>query len=453
MRTIVHLSGGPPESAEGKDVLSVLEGALIAAEPERLVAQNLRLEGGTLRIRSLRFRPSDYRRVLVLGGGKASGKMAMALQRVLGDYITAGLINIPTYQKLPKPSRIVFNPSAHPTPSLEGVRGVKKMLELVGKPSGGDLVFCLLSGGGSALLPLPQRGLTVSDKAKATDLLLRSGADIHEINTVRKHLSSIKGGRLAEALYPATVVSLIISDVVGDRIDSVASGPTAPDPTTYQEAKKVLIRRHTWDRVSASVREVIGHGIEGSIEETPKPGSRIFGRVHNVVIGSNKISRLRAGRELGRRGYQTTVLRGELTGEARRVGHRIARIVKDRSSRGTPWALVGGGETVVTVEGTGSGGRNQEFVLSVALGVRGIGGIAVGSMATDGIDGPTDAAGAIADGATVARGKSKGLLARNYLNNHDSHTFFRELGDLIMTGPTGTNVNDIFVAVGNARAG
>jgi glycerate 2-kinase len=446
--SIVRLSGGPPRTREILDVLGALEGAVLAADPARLVSDNLKLEGETLRVSSLRFDLARFRRVMVIGGGKAAGKMALELERLLGDGITAGVVNLPDYQKLPESARIAFHPSSHPLPSSSGVRGVRRMLELVGEPSAEDLVICLLSGGGSALLPLPLPGVTIGDEAQVTKLLLRSGADIIEINTVRKHLSSIKGGRLAERLFPATVISLIISDVVGDRVDTIASGPTAPDRTSYRDAKKILVGRRVWDEVSSSVRSVIGEGIEGTIKETPKPGSRIFRKVHNVVIGNNRVSLVRAGDELRKKRYETTILSGPVTGEAREAGFRIARMIRARTSRGAPWALIGGGETVVTVRGAGSGGRNQEFVLSAALGVQGTGIIAVGSIATDGIDGPTDAAGAIADSGTVAKGRSRGLEAKDYLERNDSYPFFKKLGDLITTGPTGTNVNDVFVAVG-----
>ena len=430
------------------DVLRALEGAILAADPGRLVSQNLRLEGKTLRIRSLRFDLTRFRRLLVIGGGKAAGKMALGLERVLGNHITAGVVNIPDYQEITGESRIAFHPSSHPLPSSAGVRGVRKMLELVGEPSADDLIICLISGGGSALLPLPLPGVTVGDEAQVTDLLLRSGADIIEINAVRKHISSIKGGRLAETLFPATVISLIISDVVGDRVDTIASGPTAPDSTSYRDAKRILVRRHAWDKVSSRVRRVIDGGIEGTLKETPKPGSRIFRKVHNVVIGNNKVSLVRAVHELREDGYETTILTRPVTGEARDAGLRIARMIRARASRSEPWALVGGGETVVTVKGSGSGGRNQEFVLSAALALQGVENVAVGSIATDGVDGPTDAAGAIADSGTVGRGRGKGLEALGYLQQNDSYPFFKKLGALIMTGPTGTNVNDVFVAVG-----
>ncbi len=431
------------------DVLGALDAAIAAGDPKQLLDENIRFDGGTLRVRSLRLDLSRYRRVLVVGGGKASGKMALELERILGRRITAGVVNIPEYQEFStKGSLITFNPATHPMPSTKGVRGVRMMLELVGVPSSDDLIICLFSGGGSALLPLPLGGVTIRDKVRVTRLLLRSGADIHEINAVRKHLSLVKGGRLAELLFPATVVSLIISDVVGDRVDSVASGPTAPDPTTFSEAKQVLVDRSVWDKVAPSVRDVMAKGISGRIDETPKPGSRVFRRVHNIVIGSNRISRLSAAQELRRMGYHTTVLRGEVTGEASKAGIRMARMVKDLASQARPWALVGGGETTVTVRGRGRGGRNQEFALSIALAIEGISGIAVGSAATDGVDGPTDAAGAVADGETVARGKGEGLSARLCLERNDSYTFFKRLGDLIMTGPTGTNVNDVFVAIG-----
>lgn len=439
------------------DILRALDGAILAADPQTILRENLSLRGSTLRIRSLSFDLSRYRRVVVIGGGKASGKMALELEKILGNYLTAGTINIPDYQELStEGSLITFNPATHPIPSVQGLRGVKRMMKVMGVTSSDDFIICLISGGASALLPSPAEGITIGDEARVTELLLTSGADIQEINTVRKHLSSIKGGRLAEMAYPATVVSLIISDVVGDRVDFVGSGPTAPDPTTYSDAKRVLVARGIWTKVGRAVRGVIEGGIRGRAKDTPKPGSKVFSAVHNVVLGSNRASRVRAAEILRNRGYHTTILRREIEGEARTVGTRIARMAVEKIAHNPayskPWALVAGGETVVTVKHGGKGGRNQELVLSAAIGIEGVKSIAIGSVGTDGIDGPTDAAGAIADGATVTRGRNSGFRAEDFLNSNNSYRFFQKLGDLVITGPTGTNVNDILVVLGRPGA-
>jgi glycerate-2-kinase len=440
------------------DVLGAIKEAIIAADPKTILRENVKLEGESLRILSSSFDLSRYKRILLIGGGKASGKMALELEKLLANRLTGGEITIPDYQDLrfgAGASRLGFNRSTHPIPSVNGVRGVKEMLDMIGKTSSNDAVICLISGGASALLPLPAKGITLKDKADVTRLLLTSGADINEINIVRKHLSSVKGGRLAKLLFPATVISLVISDVVGDRVDSVGSGPTTPDPSTYSDAKRVLINHGAWDKVNSRVRKEIEDGIAGKTEETPKQGSTVFEKVHNFILGSNGISRLRAEEFLRERGYRTDLLRTEIRGEAREVGTRIARLIIQKASSKSdfqdPWAIVAGGEPVVTVKGTGRGGRNQELVLSAAIGIDGTKDVAVGSVATDGIDGPTDAAGAIADGNTVSRARTKGLSAEDYLGRNDSYRFFQKLGDLIITGPTGTNVNDVLVAVGRAR--
>jgi glycerate-2-kinase len=361
-------------------------------------------------------------------------------------------VNIPAYTKpWPKGKQIKFNPASHPVPSEDGVRGVKNMLRLVGQPSEEDLVICLISGGGSALMPLPSAGLLLSDKQKTTNLLLKSGAKIDEINAVRKHLSDFKGGRLAEKLYPATVLSLIISDVVGDKLESIASGPTVPDDTTYADAYTILQECGLWRKVPDSVRKRIQEGKEGKLPETPKKTSRIFKRVHNVLIGTNKESCQAAAEVLEKRGYRSLILSTRLQGEAREVGKIMAGICigirENQLPVAPPAAVVAGGETTVTVHGKGHGGRNQELVLSAALSIRGNPAILVSSIGTDGVDGPTDAAGAVADGDTVERGLRIHMNPDSYLRENNSYPFFERLNDLVITGPTGTNVNDIFIAL------
>jgi glycerate-2-kinase len=412
----------------------------------------VKVKRSELQIGALSFKLSEFRRVLVIGGGKATAGMALEIEQILDGWITGGSVNIPAYTKpWPKSKQINFNPASHPIPREDGVRGVKNMLRLVEQLSEEDFVICLISGGGSALMPLPSTGLPLSDKQKTTNLLLKSGAKIDEINAVRKHLSDFKGGRLAEKLHPATVVSLIISDVVGDKLESIASGPTVPDDTTYADAYTILQKRGLWRTVPSSVRKRIQKGKEGKLSETPKGSSRIFKRVHNVLVGTNKESCHAAAEALEKRGYHSLILSTRLQGEAREVGKKLAGICigirENQLPVAPPAAVVAGGETTVRVHGKGRGGRNQELVLSAALSIRGNPAILVSSIGTDGVDGPTDAAGAVADGSTVERGLRRGLDADTYLRENNSHEFFKKLKDLIVTGPTGTNVNDILIAI------
>ena len=429
-----------------------LNEALLAADPRTIVRDNVSLRNNILRVSEFSLKLDEFERVLVIGGGKASAGMALEIERILGNRITGGSVNIPIYTKpWPKSSRIAFNAATHPIPSQRGVLGVENMLRLVGKPSGKDLVICLISGGGSALMPLPAPGTTLSNKRRTTELLLRSGANIHETNTVRKHLSGIKGGRLAERLYPATVLSLIISDVVGDELESIASGPTVPDDTTYRDAFEVLEKRGLLSKVPESVRKHISNGMSGEMPETPKPGSSVFKTVHNFLVGSNKHSCGAAARALRQRGYRTLALSTTLQGESREVGETLSGLARDiRESQipiAPPAAIVAGGETTVTVQGKGRGGRNQELALSAALSIQGLKGMLVASIGTDGVDGPTDAAGAVADGTTIERALENGLEVKSFLEENNSYPFFKKLDDLIITGPTGTNVNDIMIAI------
>jgi glycerate 2-kinase len=439
-------------SSSRRALVEALSQAVLAADPRTILRNKVNVRGNELVIGTFSVKLSEFRRVLVIGGGKATAGMALEMERILEGWLTGGSVNIPAYTNpWPKRSKIEFNPATHPVPSQQGVQGVRSMLRLVGEPSEDDLVICLISGGGSALMPLPAKGLTLSDKQKTTQLLLTSGARIDEINAVRKHLSDFKGGRLAEKLYPATVVSLIISDVVGDRLDSIASGPTVPDVTSYSYAYEVLNERGLWHKIPRSVLNHISEGMKGRVQETPKQGSKIFKRVHNFLIGTNLESCKAAARALERRGYRTLILSTRIQGEAKEVGKVVSAIASSIRENhlpiNPPAAVVAGGETTVTVHGKGRGGRNQELVLSAALSIRGLPRVLISSIGTDGTDGPTSAAGAVADGSTVERGLRRGLDADTYLRENDSHEFFKKLKDLIVTGPTGTNVNDILIAI------
>lgn len=437
---LVKLSGRAKQSKTRGDILRALDEALKTASPSSILRKKLKLQDNRLIIDSVKLDLKIYDRLIVIGGGKAAASLAEELERRLGNRISDGLINIPNYLKVTRKKRIIqFHRATHPFPSEKGVRGVEAMLELVGKPCKKDLIICLITGGGSALMPMPIKGLRLSDEITATRLLLKSGAPIEEINCVRKHLSAIKGGRLAEKLYPARVISLIISDVVGDRLDEIASGPTVPDPTTYGDVARILKDHEIWKKLPRRVRDLV----EQAKIDTPKPGSRIFNGVSNVLIGTNEQSCLAAMHSLKKSGYDARILSTHVQGEAREVGKLYASIIRDMKPS---TALIAGGETTVTITGkAGKGGRNQELVLSASIGIDSLDGAVIASMGTDGVDGPTDAAGAIADGTSIKRARKKRLDARQLLRDHSAYKFFNELGELIITGPTGTNVNDITI--------
>jgi glycerate-2-kinase len=300
-------------------------------------------------------------------------------------------------------------------------------------------------------MPLPREGISLDDKREITSDLLKSGATINEVNTVRKHISDFKGGWLAKKAYPAVILNLILSDVVGDPLDFIASGPTVPDSTTFGDAVRVLKKYNLWARAPRSIRKVLSDGEIGLIPETPKADDRAFKKVHTVVVGNNRSSSLAAVGKFKLAGLNTLLLSATLEGEARHVGVMLASIAREIEVSGNPApkpaGIIAGGETTVTVAGKGLGGRNQEMVLAAATKLKELSGVAVASLATDGIDGPTDAAGAIADGKTLIRAMKMGLVAESFLAQNDSYHFFSKLGDLIFTGPTGTNVNDLSVIV------
>jgi glycerate 2-kinase len=444
--SLVKLSGRAKQSRTSNDVLKALEEALKTASPRSILRKKLKLRSEKLIVDSIKLDLRKFDRLIVIGGGKAAASMATELETLLGERITSGVVNIPDYLKVPdRKRRIEFHRATHPVPSEKGINGVKAMLKLVGEPSKKDLIICLITGGGSALLPMPIKGLKLSDEKAATNLLLKSGAPIEEINCVRKHLSAIKGGRLAEKLYPARVITMIISDVVGDKLDEIASGPTVPDPTTYSDVTRILKSYEIWKKMPKRVRELV----EDGENDTPKPGSKVFASISNVLVGTNEQSCFAALNSLKKSGYNARILSTHIQGEAREVGRLYAGILRDMKPHS---AIVAGGETTVTITGAaGKGGRNQELAMSTAIGIADLESAVVASMGTDGVDGPTDAAGALADSTSTQRAEKKGLDARELLHEHSSYNFFNELGDLIVTGPTGTNVNDITILARSPR--
>ncbi len=432
-------------------LMDIFRAALAAVEPSHAVQRALRVEKNRLHAGGGEYSLDGFSRVLVVGAGKAAAGMAMAVEEILGDRISGGVIVVKDGHS--GPLRAISQVEAsHPVPDERGVEGTRKVLQFVRSAGGDTLVLCLLSGGGSALLVAPERGITLADKRETTDLLLRAGASINELNAVRKHLSSVKGGRLAETAAPATVLTLILSDVIGDRLDVIASGPTAPDSTTFGNALAVIERYGLEHKIPKQVREHLEQGVQGAIPETVKAGDPCLSKTRNVVIGGNGQA-LAAAREKAKKlGLEAEIITAALQGEARDAAVRLARTARETKARLKPGerrCLLAGGETTVTVRGTGKGGRNQELALAFALEIAGTEGITLLSAGTDGTDGPTDAAGALVDGMTVPKARERGLEPSGFLENNDSYAFFHAFDERrgetihVKTGPTGTNVMDL----------
>jgi len=434
-----------------RDALSILRYSIRACDPLHAIRRRVRLKRGKLRADSKSYDLGSFQRILVTGAGKASARMAQALELILGDRITSGILVTKTGHVLPLQSDIELVEGAHPLPDKEGLKGAGRIVKLLSKTDADDLVVLLLSGGGSALLVSPVPGTSLSDKIKLTDALLRCGADIKEINTIRKHISRVKGGRLAQLAQPASVLTLALSDVVGDRLDSIASGPTAPDRTTFSDCMRIIKKYSLKDRIPKSIYSHLERGASGKIKETPKPGDPIFKKVMNVIVGSNRIALEAAEEKAKGLGFNTYVLPRPVAGDTTRAAKRHVRLVKDIALRKgpvrPPACVISGGETTVQIRGGGKGGRNQELALAAAMGIKGMKNVVFLSAGTDGTDGPTDAAGAICDGQTVQRALNKGLDPKAYLVDNDSYHFFGKLGDLIITGPTQTNVMDVHLAL------
>jgi len=438
-----------------KDSLKILSYALDAVDPKQAVFNKIRVDKDNLFVDGLCYSLKDIDHLFVIGGGKAVRKMAIAVDQVLKNHITEGIINIPTGIKINKIGNIILNSASHPIPDQSGIYGVESMFNLVKKASDRDLVICLISGGGSSLMTCPAEGLTLNDIQSVTSLLLKFGATINDLNAVRKHIDAFKGGQLALKCGQANVLSLILSDVVGDKLEVIASGPTVPDTSSYADAVQVLKKFRAWELVSESVRARLLKGSKGELPETPKPGNPIFNKVHNVVIANNSKAAVAAIKKAEELGYATLLLSTMVEGEAKNVGGFYASIAKEvythTGSMEFPLAVVGGGETTVNVKSSGKGGRNQELVLGAAKKIREIPAVIV-ALGTDGIDGPTDAAGGIVDGSTWEKVMSSGHNIEVTLQENDSYHLLSMLGDTLKTGVTGTNVNDlhlVLIAGGN----
>ncbi|MHB8799436.1 MAG: glycerate kinase type-2 family protein [Thermoanaerobaculia bacterium] len=442
----------PHSSALRREHLDRIRVAAVAAvEPARAVARILSRDGDLLRAGDTTVPLAAGASVRLVAAGKAAAAMTEAAAAVLGERLSGGVL-VTKYghvagHALP-PAIEVFE-AGHPVPDEAGRAAFASVEALLAGCREADVVVALLSGGASALLADPAEPIALSELQVTTGLLLRSGASIVELNAVRKHLSRLKGGQLARLATPATVVSLILSDVVGDPLDVIASGPTAPDPTTFADAWSVVERRGLADALPATVRARLRAGAEGRLPDTPKPGDPLFDRVHNVLVGSNRLAALAAVGEARALGYTTLLLSTFVEGEAREVARVAAALGRGVLAHGDPVpppaCLVFGGETTVTVRGTGRGGRNQELALAAALALEGIDRVSVMALATDGSDGPTDSSGAIVDGATAGAIRAAGLDPAAALAANDAYPALEAAGAQLRTGPTGTNVNDLTV--------
>ena len=428
------------------DIREIFDAGLKAADPGEGIRRAVKLAGERLEVDGRTYELGDFDRILVVGAGKAAASMAAALEGLLGRRITKGAITTKYGYGTPLKA-ISVTEAGHPIPDEAGVIGSRRILDLLDGAGERDLVLCVISGGGSALLPLPGDGISLTDKQKTTQALLDCGADIHQINTIRKHISGIKGGRLAEAAFPATLVTLVLSDVVGDDLDVIASGPTVPDRSTFADGMKIVEQYNLSEIFPPPIMVNLREGAAGRRPETPKPSDPIFEKTYVRIIGSAVLSLFAAQEKAGTLGYNAMILSSFIEGETRDVAKVHAAIAKEIRASGNPVAVpacvISGGETTVTIRGDGLGGRNTEFVLAAAVEIEEMDGTTFLSGGTDGTDGPTDAAGAVADGSTVARAREKGFDAARSLANNDSYHFFEATGDLLMTGPTMTNVMDL----------
>ena len=434
-----------PVSGLRHDARQIFKAGLKSADAAAAVSRHVRVAGEILDIDDRSYPLKKYRKIVVVGAGKGSAQMFCALANSLEDWLYGGIIIVKYGYSVPA-SNIEIIEAGHPIPDENGLRATEQLIGLLQQTTGEDLVLCLISGGGSALLSSPAEGVSFHEKQEMTRMLLGCGAPIREINTIRKHISKVKGGRLAGVAYPSSLISLILSDVVGDSVSTIASGPTAPDLSTFSECQFIIDRYDLRKKIPRSIATLIEKGRRGEIEETPKPDDTIFDSVLNVIVGDNRLALSAAKQQAEILGYSVTVLEDYAEGEAVDIAVAHATIAKQLyalRNAPRPACIISGGEATVTLRGNGLGGRNQEFALAAAIEIDGLNDVVALSGGTDGTDGPTDAAGGIVDGGTVRRGQDQGLNAREYLTRNDSYHFLRSTGDLLVTGPTFTNVMDL----------
>ena len=417
--------------------------------PDRLISNKLILNNNCLTIGKLNFSLEFIDKIYIIGAGKGSAKMAAEVENILGSRITGGHI-IVKYGHACKLKYINISEASHPVPDSNGYKATKDILEIAGMASRKDLVICLLSGGGSALLPDFPEVSSPEEMILLNNLLINSGAGIKEINAVRKHLSVVKGGQLARAVYPATLISLILSDVPGDPLDAIASGPTTPDPTTFEQAIAVLEKFNLIQHVSHAILEYLNEGKAGNRPETPKPGNPVFEKTHNILIGNNSLALEAAQRKALEFNINAFIINHQLEGDVSMVAEYILETslkFKENKNEIKPGCLLFGGETTVNMTGKGQGGRNQHLALLSAILLQNHPGITILSAGTDGTDGPTEVAGAVVDSDTIPDALSENIYPEKYLSEFDSYHFFNRAGGHIITGPTMTNVMDMIVVI------
>lgn len=432
-------------------VSRLIKAALQAVDPHEAVTSHLQRHGARLICDDLTLSLDDYRHVFVIGAGKAGAPMAQACEEILGDRLTDGCVVVKYGHQAPT-RRVRILQAGHPIPDqacLDAGAQIQAMAEAAGEE---DLVICLLSGGGSALLESLPPTISLADLQTTTDLLLASGATIYEVNTIRKHISLLKGGQLARLVSPATLLTLVLSDVVGSPLDVIASGPTTPDASTWSDTWAIIEKYDLAERLPASVWVRLQAGLTGELPDTPKLGDPIFARTHTAIIADNAMAAGAAAQAAEQQGYHSLILSTFIEGEASEIAKVAVALGREVLSYHRPVpppaCLILGGETTVTLgESPGKGGRNQELALAAALAMAGTSGMTIVALATDGSDGPTDAAGGVVDGQTVARGQALGLEASHALRRHDAYPFLEKTGALLRTGPTRTNVNDLIFIV------
>ncbi|HET8626559.1 MAG TPA: DUF4147 domain-containing protein [Thermomicrobiales bacterium] len=429
-----------------RTVRDLFDAAVAAVDVRAAVRRTLAVADGGLTVGGEDVPLAPGGRLFVVAFGKAAAAMAAEAEAILGDRIAAG-VAITKYGNAEPTRTVEVREAGHPTPDEAGRRAAQEVSDLLAGTTPDDVVLCLISGGGSALLTAPAEGIGLDDLRATTDALLAAGATINELNAVRKHLETLKGGGLAAAAAPARVVALAVSDVLGDPLDVIASGPTVGDTSTYDDAWGVIERYHLAEKVPASVAARLRAGRRDEAPETPRPDDPLFRRVRTLVVANLRMAAEGAARRARDLGYDVAFLDLAIEGEAREVGQRLAaraREARDEAGGGRR-CLIGGGETTVTVRGDGLGGRNTEVALAAALALDGVDGVALASLASDGDDGSTKSAGAVATGETVARGRARGLDAADSLARNDSARYFERAGGLLVTGPTQTNVADLYV--------
>jgi glycerate 2-kinase len=431
-----------------EEINQILNASLAAVEPSQAVRRFFRLQGNHLSVGEKNYELDSTRRIRVVGAGKASVAMLQALVDILDDRIDGGVViakNVPAGME--RIGCVEVLEGSHPVTSNKSVLATQQMVASLEGLTAEDIVICLISGGGSALMTDPRPGVSLQDLQTLNRLLLACGADIEDFNTLRKHLDRVKGGGLRRLTAPADVISLLISDVVGSRLEVIASGPTAPDPSTFLDAQHVVEKYFLLEKLPKSIRDILQRGVAGEIEETLKPGDPIFKRTYHLVVGDNRQAALAGLEKALALGFNTLLLTTSLQGEARQAGKFLANIMQQIHLTGepinAPACIIAGGETTVTLHGKGYGGRNQEMALGAVTELAGQKDVILATLATDGEDGPTDAAGAVVTGDTLLRAQSAGMSPEAFLDNNDAYPFFKNLDDLLRPGSTGTNVNDL----------